>query len=219
MPDLRIETLKDADIEDSIRLQYIAFRSPPGIGRLLSPIPDPPDEYVVSTSTRRREAMRDNPAARFMGVFDNSTGQLIACGHWNIYTTERTQEQVDELTHISPVPSGVNPELWNDFFGNFSERRQTLLGNRPVAILRTLVTHPDHYRRGAGGLLMEQFVKDADSEGLEGYIEASDMGKPLYARFGFSPVSVMDFHLEKYGGTGVAQNTVMIREPRSTSSQ
>jgi GNAT superfamily N-acetyltransferase len=215
MPDLRVEPLKDDDVEESMRTQYVAFRHAEGIGRLLSPEPLPTKEYIAASSSSRRKTMHSNPAARFRAVFDNSTGQLIACAHWDIYTEERTQDQVDESSRLPPVPPGVHPDAWNDFFGNISKNRITVLGTRPIAMLCTLVTHPDHYRRGAGTLLMEQFVNEADREGLEAYLEASEVGKSLYARFGFSPVSEREFHLEKYGATGVDRNTVMIREARA----
>ena len=58
---------------------------------------------------------------------------------------------------------------------------------------------------------MGQFVKQVDDEGVEAYVEASEMGKSLYARFGFVPVFEKGFDLEKYGGSGRDFNTVMIR--------
>lgn len=161
--------------------------------------------------------MRFHPAARFMCVFDDSTNEMIACGHWDIYPNERTQAEVDKIASIPPVPSDANAEAWNDFFGNFSERRKTVMGNRPVGILHTLVTHPDHHRRGAGALLLQSFVDEVDREGLQGYLEASEMGKPLYTRFGFKEFSVKEFPLEKYGGSGMERNTVMLREVKSLS--
>jgi GNAT superfamily N-acetyltransferase len=201
-----------------MRIQYLAFRNPNGIGLFLSPNPVPSDEYVAHSSQRRRKTILENPHARFMKVVDAASGKMIACGHWDIYPAERTQDQVDKLTHRSPPPADANADAWNDFFGYMSEQRNSVLGNRPIALLHTLVTHLDHRRRGAGGMLMERFVADIDAEQLEGYVEASQAGRPLYAKFGFEPVFEKEFPLEKYGGSGIDWNTVMVRRPRLSKS-
>jgi GNAT superfamily N-acetyltransferase len=212
---LRVEFQQDTDIEEVLRIQHTAFRhEDPGIGRLLTPDASPSDEYFASAAERRRNKMRENPASRCMKVVDASTNTLVACAHWDIYPNERTEEQVDKISHITPPPAGTNPEVWNDFFGYLRTSRREL-GTQPVAILFTLTTHPDHHRRGAGTLLLERMMEEVDQEGILAYLESSEMGKPLYKRFGFEEVRTTEFRLEKYGGSGVEKNTVMLRKARS----
>lgn len=40
----------------------------------------------------------------------------------------------------------------------------------------------------------------ADEMGVEAYVEASVMGAPLYARFGFQPIKEMTIEVTKFGG-------------------
>lgn len=76
-----------------------------------------------------------------------------------------------------------------------------------------LVTDPTHHRRGAGGMLVRWGTERADKAQLPAYLEASQEGRPLYARLGFKPIHEQTFDLTKYGGQGMDKNTVMIRDP------
>jgi GNAT superfamily N-acetyltransferase len=213
---LELHLLQDKDLEEVIRMQYVAFRNPDGMDILLSPEPTQSDESIAASITRRRDMMLNNKAASFMTVIDSDLKRIIACAIWEMYPHERTQEQVDTLAHQPPPAPSSHPQAWDDFFGNLATQRRKL-GTRPIAILRSIATRPEQQRRGAAALLMDQFVKEVDREGLEAYIEASEMGKPLYARFGFVPVFERVFELEKYGGSGRDFNTVMIRPASSKS--
>lgn len=78
-----------------------------------------------------------------------------------------------------------------------------------------LVTDPEHHRRGAGALLVNWGTQQADKAQLPSFLEASPVGKPLYARLGFEEIHEEVFDLTKYGGVGKDSNTVMIRQPIS----
>jgi len=80
-----------------------------------------------------------------------------------------------------------------------------------VSVLHLLITHPAHRRRGAGSMLIDWGLKQADVAGLPTYLEASPMGLPLYERWGFEPRKKTVFELDRYGGKGVEVNTAMIR--------
>jgi GNAT superfamily N-acetyltransferase len=211
---LEVHQLQDKDLEEVIRMQHAAFSNPHGIDIFLSPETTQTDDSVAASIARRRGMMLNNKAASFMIVVDSDLKKIVACAIWEIYPHERTQEQVDMLARQPPPAPGCHPEAWDDFFGNLVIQRKKL-GTRPFAILRSISTHPEHQRRGAAGLLMDQFVKQVDRDGVEGYVEASEMGKPLYARFGFVPVFEKEFNLEKYGGSGRDFNTVMTRPASS----
>ncbi|KIW01769.1 uncharacterized protein PV09_06941 [Verruconis gallopava] len=213
---LTVRPQLEADIEPALRTQYAAFRTG-AMGKLLTPNPSPSPEYLVSATKSRLATMRSNPAAHFMVVEDLDllpANPIIAAAHWDIYAEERTEAQVDALCHKADPPPDANAAAWTDFFGHFAESRRAL-GTKPVAVLHTLTVHPDHQRRGAGTLLMRTFVEQVDRAGVEAYIESSEMGKPLYARFGFAPVLERRFDLTKYGAEGVEVNTIMVRPPLS----
>jgi GNAT superfamily N-acetyltransferase len=145
-----------------------------------------------------------------MVVEDSDEKVIIACAHWDLYPEERTEEQVEKICHKSPPPPDANAAAWIDFFGHFGESRRAL-GTRPIAILHTLVTAPKYQGRGAGRLLMQKFIEEVDETRLEAYLEASEMARPLYAKFGFQPVAEKVFDLSKYGAEGCEVNTVMLR--------
>lgn len=91
---------------------------------------------------------------------------------------------------------------------------ETLHRLTPVAIvLSLLVTHPNHYRRGAGSMLIRWGTEQADRAGLMCFLEASKAGRPLYKRHGFVVKEITTFDLTKYGGTGTDENTTMTRQP------
>jgi GNAT superfamily N-acetyltransferase len=213
---LELHLIQDQDLEEVVRLQHAAFSNPHGIHLFINPTSTQLDESVATTIVRRRDMMRNNKATSFTAVIDTDLKMIISCAIWEIYPHERTQEQVDTLARPPSPGPGSHPEAWNDFFGNLETQRRRL-GTRPIAILRTLATHPEHQRRGAAALLLAQFTKAVDDEDLKAYIEASEIGKSLYARFGFTPVFERVFELEKYGGSGRDVNTVMLRPSRSKS--
>jgi GNAT superfamily N-acetyltransferase len=212
---LTVRPLEEADIESSLRVQYAAFRIP-GLGTLLSPNPEPSPEFIAGSTQSRLETMRTNTAARFMVVEDTDTNFVIAGAHWDLFRTERTAQQVDELCHKSAPPPEANAAAWTAFFGHFAESRRKL-GTKPIAILHTLVTDPKHQKRGAGKLLMQKFVEDIDKVGLEAYLEASEIGRPLYVKFGFQPIFEKRFDLSNYGAEGIELNTVMLRPAKASA--
>ena len=52
-------------------------------------------------------------------------------------------------------------------------------------MLEICFVEPSYRRRGAGNLLVQWGIKNADDMGLEAFVEATDDGKPLYAKHGF----------------------------------
>ena len=82
-----------------------------------------------------------------------------------------------------------------------------------------LITDPAHHRRGAGALLVKWGTEQADTHNLPSFLEASEAGKPLYARLGFVAVHEEVFDLAKWGLEGKDTNTLMIRQPVSNSKQ
>lgn len=76
------------------------------------------------------------------------------------------------------------------------------------------MTHPDHHRRGAGSMLISWGTARADEMGLDAYLEASEMGQPLYERHGFKTVKLLQFDLLRFGGEGNFRHMCMLRHPK-----
>lgn len=46
-------------------------------------------------------------------------------------------------------------------------------------------TSPDCQKRGLASQILEWAVEEIDNEGVEAYLNASALGKPLYEKYGF----------------------------------
>lgn len=77
-------------------------------------------------------------------------------------------------------------------------------------VLDMLATHPDYHGRGMGSQLLKWGLAKADHDGLEAYLSASPMGRPLYVKNGFklvdseeiSPGFIQSYMLRPGKGTG-----------------
>lgn len=76
-----------------------------------------------------------------------------------------------------------------------------------------VATQPSYQHHGAGTMLLEQILAEADDAGVECYLEATDTAKPLYERHGFVTVSELRFDPAPYGvhGFKVERQTIMVR--------
>jgi len=76
-----------------------------------------------------------------------------------------------------------------------------------------LATLPQHQHHGAGTLLLEEILCEADNAGVQVYLEATDTAKPLYEKHDFIAITELRFDPAEYGvkGLGVERQTVMVR--------
>jgi ribosomal protein S18 acetylase RimI-like enzyme len=76
-----------------------------------------------------------------------------------------------------------------------------------------LATEPKHQHNGAGTMLLEEILAEADDAGVEVYLEATDTAKPLYEKHGFEEITELRFDPSQYGvkGLGIERQTVMVR--------
>lgn len=141
----------------------------------------------------------------YLGCRDNDTGEMIAGARWRYVGPkeegkERTWGEVDAGLTVPEPYEESEPGAWKALFTLFNQNKRDILGTKPYYVLDTLVTHPDHHRKGAGGLLVQWGCNKADEKGVVAYLEASEMGKPLYERYGFQPVKTVSVDLKDFGG-------------------
>lgn len=76
-----------------------------------------------------------------------------------------------------------------------------------------LATQPSYQHHGAGTMLLESILAEADETGVECYLEATDTAKPLYERHGFVTVNELRFDPAPYGiyGYSIERQTIMVR--------
>ncbi|KAF2090536.1 acyl-CoA N-acyltransferase [Saccharata proteae CBS 121410] len=217
---LEIALLEETDVSNFIAIQNAALGST-GIGRHLHIYP-PTTARVAEAETTLRNALKTKPHLRYLKAIDTDTGEMVAGAKWEPLEQGRSQEDIAALAHDIPQPldeeeARLCGAAMEDFFGYLNRSRQAM-GTKPHYVLHLLITHPNHHRRGAGGLLLRWGTEKADAAGLPVYLEATEAGRPLYARHGFQVTSTTDFDLSKYGGEGIERSSVMIREPKNQRS-
>lgn len=84
-----------------------------------------------------------------------------------------------------------------------------------------VATEPRYQHHGAGTMLLEDILAEADTAGLECYLEATDTAKPLYERHGFVTVNELRFDPAAYGIEGFRRErqTIMVRGAMDTRGQ
>jgi ribosomal protein S18 acetylase RimI-like enzyme len=80
--------------------------------------------------------------------------------------------------------------------------------------LQVLATLPEYRGHGVGSALIKLGLDEGMNTGLNDFwLEASNDGHALYAKYGFQDVEPVLFDLEKYGGVGMSQLMAMRRFP------
>jgi GNAT superfamily N-acetyltransferase len=122
-------------------------------------------------------------------------------------------EEVEHgFTEVMQPYDESEPAMIDALFELFNGRKREYLGQRPYYCLDTLATLGKHERRGAGSLLVKWGCERADEAGVEAYLEASEMGEPMYRRHGFESKEVMTLDLRKFGGGEVLRFIVSFEE-------
>ena len=76
-----------------------------------------------------------------------------------------------------------------------------------------MATSPGFQKRGLASRLLRIIMDMADSEVRKIYIEASDVGFPVYEKLGWRLVGTVEVDLTRWGSVGVRRNGVMLRNP------
>ncbi|KAF1973350.1 acyl-CoA N-acyltransferase [Bimuria novae-zelandiae CBS 107.79] len=222
MPDnnLTVSLLKPDEAEQYMRIRHAAFKH--DVNKILYFNQPEPSQATLDHVTRD---IADGIAEGifYLKCVDTTTNEIIAGARWRYVrpndtnSTARTWEEVNaELTIPEPYTES-HPEVWHAFYKLFNETKKKQMGTRPYWVLDTLVTHPDHHRRGAGGMLLKWGCAKADEAGTEAYLEASEMGEPLYQRYRYEPVEKIALDLRRWGGEEEIRWTVMIRPAKGSN--
>lgn len=189
-----------------MHIRHEVFR--PSVNNILYSCGEPSQK----TLDRVTEEIRDgivNKGILYLKCVDKRTGEMVAGARWchikprDPGASERTWEEVEEGFKRAEPYNESDPKLFHAFHDLCSSNKRDILEKKSYFMLDTLVTLPNHERRGAGSMLVRWGTERADEAGLEAYLEASPMGAPMYARHGFEPVKKVEFDLRKYGGEEV----------------
>ncbi|KAF2853876.1 hypothetical protein T440DRAFT_515360 [Plenodomus tracheiphilus IPT5] len=218
---LQISLLAPHEAETYTQIRHRVFT--PTINQLLYPLaPASPSTLSAVTSTIRTAILSNS--ILYLKCTDTSTipTTIIAGARWRHIAPkdptahQRTWAEVDaELTVPEPYAES-DPALLTHFYEMSNANKREIMGQREYWVLDTLVTLPEHERRGAGGMLVAWGCERADERGVECYVEASVVGKPLYARFGFEVVREMKVEMGRFGRGEDLVLVIMVRPAKGS---
>ena len=84
---------------------------------------------------------------------------------------------------------------------------------KQLIVLHILAVSPTHQRQGLGSILVREGLAAADRDQARTYIEASPAGLGLYKRFGWKEVERIEIDMKSHGGTGIATEVCLVRQP------
>lgn len=220
-PELLVSLLQPEEAVQYMRVRHEVFRST--VNKILYSRGEPSQK----TLDRVTEEIRDgvvNKGILYLKCVDIATGEIVAGARWRCVkpadpnATERTWEEVEEGFKRTEPYEESDPDLFHALHDLFNENKREILQNRSHYVLDTLVTLPQHERRGAGSMLVRWGTERADEANVEAYLEASPMGAPMYARHGFEPMKRVALDLTKYGGDEVLEFILMKRPIKANAA-
>lgn len=212
-PKLQVSLLRPEEAEQYMRIRHEVFR--PTVNKVLYSRGEPSQKTLDKVTEEIRSAVI-NKTVLYLKCVDTSTGEIIAGARWRHVkpkkegASERSLEEMNEDLKIPDPYDETDPELLKGLYSLFNAGKKEILGRKSYFVLDTLVTLPNHERRGAGSMLVSWGCRKADEAGLDAYLEASPMGAPMYARHGFEKAKDVELDLTKYGGDEVLRFIVSI---------
>ncbi|KAK3110834.1 hypothetical protein LTR53_014471 [Teratosphaeriaceae sp. CCFEE 6253] len=135
----------------------------------------------------------DSATDRSFVVEDSEQGdRIVAFSRW--MTPQSDGNQVRECW--PEMPGGMDMEVADAFFSGMEANRHAMMEKRPHWFLEMLGVHEDYQKHGIGATLIKWGTDQADADGLQTYLDASEIGWPYYKRrhafAGERPIAIPD---------------------------
>ncbi|KAK3046085.1 hypothetical protein LTR09_012400 [Extremus antarcticus] len=213
---LDVEPADESDMDRLIEIQFSAFEGDPYHEALY-----PGDHFspALRRSARVRyiQEWREDVSVRWMKCTDRQTGTICGFAKWNLYETDRPEEEWKKRPLVDWC-SGRNAEVAENFLYANAAMREKTWGGRPYSLLNILCVHRDFQRRGAGTLLVQWGLVHSERVGLPAYLEASPAGFPLYLKLGFHQIDVCVIKAGDWDGDFDRHLIAMLKNPHDASS-
>jgi ribosomal protein S18 acetylase RimI-like enzyme len=184
------------------------------------------------------------PEIRLFKITDQETGKLAAWSRWgypisSLADEEREKEKEKDrmendneetsplqgeegsgnaslvIGSLSKWPVGANEEACESYFGTLDQMRESYVRWEEDYVLYFLATDPVYQGRGLGTMLLNQGIELAEAESKRIYLEATEMGHPLYEKLGWRDIDLVSIDFTKWAEERLGINYVMRREPRA----
>ncbi|KAL9629199.1 MAG: hypothetical protein Q9204_005410 [Flavoplaca sp. TL-2023a] len=204
-----------SDIPDIVAVHQASWVNDPIIGRLMPDV-DPKVKYDYDLGYYKNKFETKALSGSVMHkVVETETGKLVAFAKWK-YPYSLTPEQQAEKARLDlnrSYPPGTNEQLYEQFFGRLDTLRKKYLDEEKDYFLHLLIVLPSYQRQGLGTMLIREGLAAADRDNARTYIEASPMGLGLYKKFGWKEIDDIVIDMRPHGGTGIASEKCLMREP------
>jgi GNAT superfamily N-acetyltransferase len=119
-----------------------------------------------------------NPTDRTFVVEDTEKdNKIVAFSRWMVPQSDGNLER-----KWPDLPSSWDMEVAGAFFGGMEHNREEMMGKRPHWFLEMLGVHDDWQKKGIAATLIKWGTDQADRDGLETYLDGSEVGQPYYKK-------------------------------------
>ncbi|KAI9707935.1 MAG: hypothetical protein M1820_004354 [Bogoriella megaspora] len=181
------DVVSDEDFEELLEVEIAAFEQPLSPIRLIYyPVfgegPEARSASIRECAQRAIARNRATPGSQWSKIIDDDTGKIVAASVWQFYDKDPYTGTQDP--EVSWWPRGDGKRFAQQF-ANALRRARVRYMAKPHAYLLHLTVLPEFRSRGLGRLLLGWGIQKVDERGMEAYIDAAAMSKPLYERCGF----------------------------------
>ncbi|RYP50307.1 hypothetical protein DL768_004160 [Monosporascus sp. mg162] len=193
------EVNSETDFPAIAQAMYEAYEDPPqpciqiwfpihGVGN------NAREESLQEAARRLKTWIANDPASYWQKVVDTKTGRIAGGALWSIH---------HENPYANPKPF-LAPWFPDDGSREYAEQAMKAhagprirVAQRAHIYLFIIFTHPDYRRQGVGQQIMDWGKAKADQLGLETFLDATAMGKPLYEANAYIPIEDNLIHPQK----------------------
>ncbi|KAJ5116595.1 hypothetical protein N7456_000943 [Penicillium angulare] len=171
----------------------------------------PSDVCIQNRAKGLEKMLTDDPAmVSYKGVVEDENGQdkIVAWAQWGFYTEIKPIKEWENITWSPPA----NGEACNHCIGAMTNIRKKYMSGKRHAFLQVLATLPEYRCQGIGSTLLKDGIVEAKEKGLNDFfLTASADGHPLYVKFGFKDIELVEMDITQFGGVGNANVMAMGR--------
>ncbi|KAI0189468.1 hypothetical protein F4808DRAFT_465907 [Astrocystis sublimbata] len=134
-------------------------------------------EKAIAECATRLASWHEDPTSYWQKMVDTDTGRIAGTAFWNI--CERDPFEEKQKMEVTWYPDNGGRRFVEQFLDIFGKPRARV-GRRPQVYLFILLTHPDYRRKGIAQTCLNWGMNKADEMGVDMFLDATPLGKPLY---------------------------------------
>ncbi|KAL4925688.1 putative GNAT family acetyltransferase [Aspergillus undulatus] len=188
-----INPQNDPSFPELMKVLWESFETPyQGLLRLFFPILDNDRAKSLESciAGQIEEYTQSQPSLIWVAVVDtHAEGRIVAGAKWFFYDEDpHPHSNAEEEIVADWFPEGTIAREFATQTVRLFEKPRLRLAKGPHAFLHIAFTHPTHRGMGLSTLFMEWGLRRADEKGLQTWLDASEFGRPVYERWGFTNV-------------------------------